>query len=124
MKIINKDQVSYIQIFNETKGVWSSWGYWTDLYYVPYRKPNYWKFDEGIKEGYYEDHNSSFGHFLSKEEVENSNKFFVRDGEVWTYPFILIFCGKDLIHKEYFTKFATLEQHVNYSYPNCKIKYE
>ena len=27
MKIINKDQVSYIQIFNETKGVWSSWGY-------------------------------------------------------------------------------------------------
>ena len=124
MKLINKDQVSYIKIFNETKGVWSNWGYWADLYYVPYRKPNYWKFDEGIKEGYYEDHNSSFGRFLSKEEVEESNKFFVRDGEVWTYPFILIFCGKDLIHKEYFTKFATLEQHVNYSYPNCKIKYE
>ena len=124
MKIINKDQVSHIEIFNETKGVWFKWGGWTDLYYVPYRKPTYWKFDEGIEEGYYENHNSRFSHFLSKEEVEESNKFFVRDGEVWTYPFILIFCGKDLIHKEYFTKFATLEQHVNYSYPNCKIKYE
>ena len=61
---------------------------------------------------------------FSKEEVENSNKFFIRDNSVWTFPCIEIFCGKDLIHKEYFTKFATLEQHVNYNYPNCKIKYE
>ena len=37
MKIINKDQVSYIEIFNETKGVWSNWGYLADLYYVPFK---------------------------------------------------------------------------------------
>ena len=125
MKIINKDQVSYIKIFNEVEGVLSSWGHYAKMLYQPYIKSKWLGFYNEVKEGFYqENYNELTSMFMTKEFVEKSNKFFIRDNSVWTFPCIEIFCGKDLIHKEYFTKFATLEQHVNYNYPNCKIKYE
>jgi hypothetical protein len=124
MKLINKQQVSHVSIFKETEGVWCSWGYWAKLKYVPYRKHKWLEFDEDTKEGFYEDGNAfSSSMFRSKDRIEKSKELFIRDNSVWTFPFIQVFCGKDLIHEEYFKSYEDLEQHVKENYDNCTIKY-
>ena len=56
-------------------------------------------------------------------KIEKSKMLFIRDNSVWTLPFIQIFCGKDIIHTEYFKTYEELEQHVKDNYDNCNIKY-
>jgi hypothetical protein len=125
MKLINKQQISHIIVFNETEGVWSYWGYWAKLLFVPYRKHKWWEFDKETKEGFYEDGYKGVSNiFRTKERIEKSKEHFVKGNSVWTHPFIQIFCGKDLIHQEYFTTFAELEKHLEDNYKDFDIRYE
>lgn len=125
MKLINKEQVSHITVFKETEGVWNSWGYWMKMLYVPYRKHKWWEDGKETKEGFYEDGSTYWSNaFRTKEEIEKSNKVFIRDNSVWTFPFIQVFCGKDIIHTEYFKTYEELEQHVKENYNHCTIKYQ
>lgn len=125
MKLINKEQVSHITIFKETEGVWSySWGFWQKMLYVPYRKHKWWEFDKETEEGFYENGTSYWSNrFLSKEQVESSMKWFIRNNSVWTFPFIQVFSGGVKIHTEYFNDYTDLEQHVKENYNNCQIRY-
>ena len=127
MKIINKDQVSHILIFNEKEGiktysggfskrVWMPTEYFKILWFIKTPLENY-------EEGFYKDRKREW--IINDEPFElDKERHFIKDNNIWSFPHIEVYSGKDLIHREYFTKFATLEQHVNYNYPNCKIKYE
>jgi hypothetical protein len=124
MKLINPERVSHLVVFNETEGVWSTWGYWAKLLYVPYKKHKWWEFEEATEEGFYEEGiKSSFGMYRSKEIILNSKKWFIKGNSVWTFPFIQIFCGKDVIHTEYFATFTDLEKHIKDNYSNCTVEY-
>jgi len=124
MKLINKNQVSHIVVFEEREGVWCSWGYWAKLIYLKGKPKSFW--NEGVKEGYYENgRNSSFNMFRSKEAIEKkSNEVFVVGDSVWTRSFIQIFCGKSLIHEEYFVSYLELQKHLEENYSEINIKYK
>ncbi len=126
MKLINKDQVSHITVFNETEGIWSTkWGYWMKLSYVPYRKHKWWESDKETKEGYWEDGNANgaFSAYRSKNQIDNEKGLFIKENSVWTYPFIQIFSGGKSIHTEYFKTYQQVEKHLEANYSNVNIKY-
>ena len=124
MKLINKEQVSSITVFKETEGVWSySWGYWQKMLYIPHRKHKWWEVDKETKEGFYENMCIQY-RYISKKEIDESNKWFIKDNSVWTFPFIQVFSAGKEIHTEYFKSYENLEQHIKENYNNCKIKYE
>lgn len=125
MKLINAEKVSHIITIGEKQGAWSKWKGWIRMTYLPYRKHTFWEFDKETKQGWYEDGvNGHLNSYLSKEDIEESKQWFLKDNEVYTYPQILIYLGKDLIHKEYFPTFGELEQHLKDNYPKVNIKYE
>lgn len=97
MKLINAEKVSHIIAIKEKQGVWSSWGYWTKMIYLPYRKHKWWEFDKETLEGFYEGGiNSHLGGFISTEKLKaTQNKWFIKNNELYTYPQILIYLGKD-----------------------------
>lgn len=100
MKLINAEKVSHISVIGEKQGVWSTYKGWIKMTHLPYRKHTFWEFDKETVEGWYE------------------------NGEVYTHPQILIYLGKDLLHKQYFITFEELENHLKENYPNVNIKYE
>jgi len=123
MKLVNKNTVTHIVAFNQVEGIWSSWGYWQKMLFVPYRKHKWWEFDSETKAGWYEDGNTSDRYISDKKLEENSYKWFIQDDSIWTRPFIQIFCGDSLVHKKYFRTFTELEKHLEDNYDNVNIRY-
>ena len=125
MKKINKNKVTHLTVFKEQEGVWSRWGYWMKLLYVPYKKHKWWELDSETKEGYYEEgFSGGFNAYRSLEEVEDAKNWIVKDGSIFTIPHIQIFVGEDVIHTEYFTTFEELERHVREYYEDCNVEYK
>jgi hypothetical protein len=125
MKLINKNQVSHIIVFQEKEGIWCRLGYWVKMLFVPYKKHKWYEFDKETKEGYYENGVSyHYGMYRSVKVVqENSKEWFVKDNSLWTKPFIQIFSGNSLIHEEYFDSYDILKAHLEFYYNEINIKY-
>lgn len=124
MKKINRNKVTHLTVFKEKEGVWSHWGYYLKLKYVPYRKHKWWEFGKETKEGFYEDGQPYLSNcYRSVEYVQNSEEWISKDGSIYTIPHIQIFVGGEVIHTEYFTTFEKLENHVGEYYRDCDVEY-
>lgn len=115
MKLINKDLVSYIVITDVTEGV--------ECWDVDYFKL-FWLFSTpsvNYNSGFYKDRKREW--ITNDTPLKMKKEHLVIDGKVYTKPSIKIFCGKELIHKEYFPTFVEAKEHVELYYPNCQVIY-
>ena len=127
MKIINKEQVSHLLVYDEQIGAKTSWGnivkhVWMEAEYFKLL----WFIETPIKnyeKGYYKDRKREWMCNDTPLKLEEY-KHLVKDKHVYTRPHIEIYLGKDLLHREYFYTFVELEQHVKDNYKNCTIKYD
>lgn len=124
MLLINKNKVTHIRRYKETEGVYTYYDGVVKLFYMPSRKPKWYEIDTTHKEGYYENGVQSYcAMYLSVEKVEQSNKVFVKEGSIFSKPFIEIFAGGVLIHTEYFNSEIELENHLNQHYNEVNVIY-
>ena len=127
MKLINKEQVSHILVFNKKEGAVSAWGRFKKHVWM---EADYSKFLWFIKTsilnyapGFYEDKKRAYISNDTPLELD-PKKHFVLNNSVWTKPHIDIYVGKDLIHTEYFENYPEMSRHLSDKYPNVNIKYE
>ena len=125
MKLVNKDQVSHIIITDVTEGVECWYGtfqkyVWMDVDYFKL----FWLFTTpsiNYNSGFYKDRKREW--ITNDTPLKMKKEHLVIDGKVYTKPSIKIFCGKELIHKEYFPTFVEAKEHVELYYPNCQVIY-
>lgn len=126
MKLINSSNVTHIVVNKETEGIETCHGGFVKRVYMEAEYFHFlWFFKTSLKnyeEGFYRDCKRKWISNDTPFEI-NNKKQFIRDNSVWTFPFIQVFCGKDIIHTEYFKTYQELEQHVKDNYNHCTIKY-
>lgn len=127
MKLINKEQVSHIVVFDIKEGAVSGWGRFKKHVWM---KADYFKFLWFIKtpflnyeEGFYEDRKRAYITNDVPLKLDPIKHYTLLDS-VYTYFHINIYVGKDLIHTEYFTNYPEMSRHLSDKYPNVNIKYE
>lgn len=125
MKLINKQQISHIKVYDGKPKVWFKYGGWVTMKFIPYRKHKWWEEGEETKEGYYQGgRKSSFGQFITAEQIKKEKGLKIVGDLVHTLPHIEIFSSDCLVHTEYFTTFAELEKHLENNYKDFDLRYE
>lgn len=124
MKIINKDNVSHVSIFKETKGLKFGDNFWKYTYYQDEYFKLFWLFPiKTLDEGLYRLGKKSSWYKLD-DDTFNKNRYYTVLGEVYTNCHIEVFSAGKKIHTEYFEDYQDLEQHIKDNYNNCQIRYE